>query len=322
MVQREDMLEILRSRLKSEPKARRCGTYIYHLDSIERLAIYQELESQRLLNKHATMSSQHDDEHMSWNHIAYMNLMRYMGNMDNRRNYVEIARRLSFETLQRERASVENLEALLIGTAGLLSTLPKDDFSRGFVDNGNYMLHKHKITPLKRGQWSGRGVSFCKAPIIRLSQIAHILYNHEYLFNHILSCKCRNDIFDICNVSASKGISKYFGAATRNVGAMVCDIVGINTIVPLQYTYGIYSDDDEMIHQANRLNEQLPAERNDIIKAWCNSGLAPTSAYETQALIELNNNFCKEGQCHRCVIYRHICSDSNILDKIPVFCSR
>ncbi len=318
MVQREDMLEVLRSGSKSQ----RCGIYIYNLDPLERQIIYQELESKRLIAKHVRMSLQHDKERMSWNQIAFMNIMQYMGNMSNRKNYIEIARRVSFEMLQRERSSVEMMEALLIGAAGLLSTLPKDSYTENFVKDGNYLLHKYKITPLKRAQWSRAGVSFSKAPIIRLSQVAHILYNHEHLFTHVRNCRSRNDVFDLCGASASKNLSRYFGGdVTRSVGAMMCDIVAINVIVPLQYSYGLYSADEEMMCKAFSLNELLPAERNGIITGWCNSGLTPTSAYETQALLELHNSYCKENLCHECLIYQHICSKINILDRIPIFCT-
>lgn len=311
----DDLIRLLQAGAKS----RRCGIYLYHMNPLSLQFLYNDLETERLTAKYARMSAQHDAEHMSWDQIAYINIIQYIGDMRNRGNYNELSHRVGYETIRREYEHLESIEALLIGAAGLFGTLPRDSDSRRFIAEGEYLLHKHKITPLKASQWSKSGVTNRKTPIIRLAQMARIIYDNEHLLSRAINCRSRNDVFNLCNVSASSYISKYFGDTTRHIGAMTSDIVGINAIVPLQYAYGHYSGDDELISLASNLNESLPAERNTIVKDWQYHGVAPVSAYETQALNELSTSYCNKGRCRECIVYRHMISNENELESVPNF---
>ncbi len=311
----DDLIRLLQLGAKN----RRCGIYLYHMNPLSLQFIYNDLETERLTAKYARMSAQHDSERMSWDQIAYINIIQYIGDMKNRGNYNELSHRLGYETLRREHENLESIEALLIGAAGLLGTLPHDADSRKFIANGEYLLHKHRITPLKESQWSKDKVTKRNTPVIRLAQMARIVYENEHLFSRAINCRSRNDIFNLCNVSASSYISKYYGDTTRHIGAMTSDIVGINAIVPLQYAYGHYSGDDELISLASNLNESLPAERNTIVKRWQDHGVNPISAYETQALNELGTAYCSKGRCRECIVYRHMISDENALESVPNF---
>ncbi len=295
----------------------RCGIYLHNLDGVRRQMIYQNFEVERLQSKYITVRDQHERERMSWSQIAFNFLIKYMGDMANRKNYLELASRVDLSILHREH-SLRNIEGLLIGAAGLLSTLPEDDYARDFINNGNYLLHKYQIEPMGRGKW--QGATACKAPIIRLSQIAQIIHKNENLFNRIVHCRTRDDIFELCSAPASPELSKYFGSATRHIGVDVRDVIGINTIVPLLYAYGFYTADESLTYAANDLNEALPAERNGIINSWRTHGLTPTSAYESQALIEIYEKHCKCRKCDQsCHIFRHMTSSDSILERIPAF---
>ena len=48
--------------------------------------------------------------------------------------------------------------------------------------------------------------------------------------------------------------------------------------------------------------ENIPAEENKISKTWKSLGLSQRNAGETQAGIELFNNFCKNRLCLNCQI--------------------
>ena len=53
---------------------------------------------------------------------------------------------------------------------------------------------------------------------------------------------------------------------------------------------------------AQRLLQQLPAEQNKITKEWNELGLKVKNAFDSQAVIELYNNFCQKRQCLNCSI--------------------
>ena len=71
----------------------------------------------------------------------------------------------------------------------------------------------------------------------------------------------------------------------------VIDLILINTIIPLKFLY---------LKSIDKLNEtdfvesirQLNPEKNSIIDKWKALGLDPESAYQTQALLQLKNEYC------------------------------
>jgi hypothetical protein len=54
--------------------------------------------------------------------------------------------------------------------------------------------------------------------------------------------------------------------------------------------------------RALQILQQVPAERNAITKAWERLDFPATNAFDSQALIELYNNFCQRRNCLNCTI--------------------
>ncbi len=312
----EELLDLL----KSGAKECRCGIYLYNLDPLRRQQIYQELETERLERKYLEIRELYHYTNQDWNQVALIRLLRYLSDEANRANYMEIGLRIGFNTILRERSSLRNLEALLIAAAGLIDTLPRDNFTNQLRKDVEYMAHKYQITPLPKENWSRRRMTPAKEPILRLVQIARLLYDNDIFFNKLIGCKSRNDIFNLFNVEATSEWSKYFGESrVRRIGVEKCDLIGINFVVPMLYAFGHYTSDDNMTSVASNLNEVLPAESNRYITKWRSHGLTPTVSYETQALIQLYTVYCKELACERCHLYRHMRSKGSILDRIPAF---
>jgi hypothetical protein len=52
--------------------------------------------------------------------------------------------------------------------------------------------------------------------------------------------------------------------------------------------------------------EQLPTEKNSLIQEWQKIGFSPKNALESQALLELKNNYCNHKKCLNCSIGTNI----------------
>jgi hypothetical protein len=76
----------------------------------------------------------------------------------------------------------------------------------------------------------------------------------------------------------------------------------INTAVPLLVAYGKAKDEQDYIDRAIAILQHLPAEYNTITRHWEDVGIKAKSAFDSQALIELFNNFCTKKKCLSCDI--------------------
>ena len=76
----------------------------------------------------------------------------------------------------------------------------------------------------------------------------------------------------------------------------------INTVIPMLFAYGRHRHDEKLCDRAFNLLEELGAEQNHITRMWSECGLSVRSAADTQALIQLKNEYCDRKDCLRCRI--------------------
>jgi uncharacterized protein YneF (UPF0154 family) len=87
---------------------------------------------------------------------------------------------------------------------------------------------------------------------------------------------------------------------------MQAELLIINAWIPLLFVYGAVRGQQQYKEQALRLLQQLPPENNSIIRQFQSLGQKPDNAAQSQALIQLKNNYCNGRRCLDCRIGHHI----------------
>ncbi len=145
-------------------------------------------------------------------------------------------------------------------------------------------------------------------PVLRLAQAATLFTKHELFLDKILECRCLEDIEEIFMVDASDYWtthyvpSKVSSSEVKRLGGMKCNILGINLVVMIQFAYGSYTMNDDMVDRAQNLIQDLKAESNKFINCWRDYGIRPKTAFEGQALIQISEKYCSEARCRECYI--------------------
>src|SRR6185436_2037824 len=110
---------------------------------------------------------------------------------------------IPFSVIRKESFEVENLEALLLGTAGLLEKEYEDVYCIDLKIRYYYLMDKYKIS-----QSHVDAVEFFKHrpdnfPTIRLSQLANLYHSQQNLFSKIISLNSAQTVYDLVKISAS-----------------------------------------------------------------------------------------------------------------------
>ena len=103
---------------------------------------------------------------------------------------------------------------------------------------------------------------------------------------------------------------KKFNSPQQGLGKSSVDNLIINTIAPLLIAYGQSVDLQKYIDQGVDLLQKIPPEKNKIINKWTSLNIRPNSAFDSQALIELYNNFCKKRKCIYCNVGTYLLKNS------------
>jgi hypothetical protein len=79
------------------------------------------------------------------------------------------------------------------------------------------------------------------------------------------------------------------------------DLIIINTIVPLKFSYAKQSNDsnNEILQD---MVSKLKPEKNSIVKRFGTLKLETKSALESQAVIQLKTEYCDKNKCLQCAI--------------------
>ena len=300
-----------KSSLQAESQ-RVCAKELLALDNSHRREVMAQLCFDRIGQKQEFLIDKfHDTD--DWNETAYLMLLRSLDIKANRSSYERLARILPYRYFAKVGFERHSVEALLLGSAGLLPRLTAvfegDKRVAELQEIYNYDAHKFGLEQMSVEDWQLVGHIGDNHPIIRLLQLSSIISRHEYLLNDILNCRTRRDVEKLfCTSSvpqwAHRFLSEegYDGAISRTKAQML----GINVVAQLQIFYSEYTMRTDLDSRGVELLEQLPAENNMFIARWAKLGVKAENALESQALLQLTKEYCTDLRCDKCPLRRFL----------------
>jgi len=145
-------------------------------------------------------------------------------------------------------------------------------------------------------------------PTIRLAQLAALVQNSAHLFSTILELEKITEVKKLFDVTANDYWHYHYvmdelsSFRKKIIGKDMIDNVIINTIVPVLFAYGLYHREEKYKSKAIGWLESLSPEYNAFTKGFMQLNIANTSAFDSQALIELKTQYCDQKHCLRCTV--------------------
>ncbi len=243
-----------------------------------------------------------------WEQTAFEVLAGNFGFKINNEAFFKLAHLLPTKILSKHKNNLFQIEALLFGMSGLLAG--KDEYSRKLVAEFDYLAAKYGLMNevLNANEWKFMRVRPSNFPTLRIAQLASIIHRQEHFFAHLIATESYENFVKLLSSHVSDYWQKHyqFGKITDNqqsdMGTGSINNLIINTIVPILFAYSIYTGDIELKEKAVAYLENIPAEKNRITRFWNNLGFKTTNMFETQASIELYNNYCSRNKCLNCQI--------------------
>jgi len=267
----------------------------------------ERLFFERLERKSKFIDQLLEETNQDWEAVLFCLLAKNFGLNTNGNSFLQIAKAIPFSVIRKESFEVENLEALLFGTSGLLETEKEDVHYKDLKFRYFYLLHKYQIEKIYADPLQFFKLRPDNFPTIRLSQLASLYHRHQNLFSKIIDLKSIGEVYRLLNISASSYWQNHyqFDKESPNKSKMLSkpfiDLVVINTIIPLQFAYSIIRGESIAEDLIDFINE-VDSEKNAIIDKFNSFGIKSQSAFESQALLELKNEYCERKACLKCAI--------------------
>lgn len=246
----------------------------------------------------------------SWEDICYVALSRALGFGINSDAMERLARRTPLRLLHKHSDSLLQVEALLLGQAGLLDdeALLTDHYYAQLRREYAFLRNKFSLEPMEAEVWKMFRIRPQNFPHRRIALLAHYVQGGFRLMRQILDThgeKALRELFqvELTGYWATRyGFGKESPIAARALSNGSIDIVLINLVAPLYYAYGELTDDYAMTDRAVSLLEELKPEQNAIVAAFGAAGIKAKDALMSQAIIQLKRGYCEPRKCIYCKI--------------------
>lgn len=284
-----------------------CGNSIYTVSEITWKSWQERLLAERLLRKAKTVENYLGENNFHWEETFWWMLARSFGMKVNAEAFESIARSIPVNILARHKNQIHQLEALLFGQAGLLDKDFKEEYPGLLKREHQFQQSKYALQPARIPLLFLR-MRPGNFPSVRLAQLAVLVHNSVHLFSKIKEAGSVKDVKKWLSVTPGDYWNYHYrldeiaAFKKKPVGRDMIDNIVINTMVPVLFAYGNYHNEQKYKDKALQWLEETAAESNSIIKGFDQSGIENRSAYDSQSLIELKNEYCNKKRCLDCSV--------------------
>lgn len=284
-----------------------CETAVASVTDLVWMAWKERLLAERLTRKANSILELLSQSNFHWEETFWWLLARNFGMKVNSDAFEAVARSLSVIQLAKHKHSIHQLEALLFGQAGLLESVFEEDYPLLLQREYRYLQKKLSLQPV------AVPLQFLRMrpgnfPTIRLSQLAALIQQSSHIFSKLLETEQLSAVTSFFDISANDFWHYHytFHLASpfkpKTLGADSIQNIVINTLAPVLFAYGLHHGKEEYKEKALRWLSELAAEKNNITRGFALLGIKSKVAFDSQALIELKNEYCSHKRCLHCAV--------------------
>ncbi|MFM9944603.1 MAG: DUF2851 family protein [Bacteroidia bacterium] len=285
-----------------------CSSMLHCIDEFTWVLWQERLVIERLEQKTEPIYKELEKTKYEWQEVFYKSIARTFGLKINTQPFENLANNLSLKILSKHKDSLKQIEALVFGVAGFLNGNLKDEYSRDLKKEYQFLKNKYQLAEVEKSNWKFLRLMPANFPTVRLAQFAALIHQSHNLFSKIIE---ENDLQKITNLLKTRPspywdthylLNELSSKRLKKMGNSAIQNIIINTIVPFKFAYGKHKDDETMQQNAFDLLEKSQAESNSIIKKWTDLGIQSKNSFQTQALLQLKNEYCNKKLCLNCSI--------------------
>ena len=284
-----------------------CETDFHEIDEFVLNNWLERIYFERLERKSKTIETLLETSKNNWEAVLFKMLTKNFGLKVNGDSFFSLANSIDFSIIRKLHAKPKSLEALMFGQAGFLDEDIQDVYYLELKKeyeflNQKFNLNKDQVIPVQFFRL--RPQNF---PTIRLSQLATLYHTEQHLFSKVIEINTIDGFYKLFSVSTSEfwkshyTFQKVSKLSQKKITKSFIDLLLINTIIPLKFSYA-KSQNEDINETILKLLQQIPSEKNSIISAFNSLKQVSKSALQSQALLQLKEEYCNKNKCLQCAV--------------------
>ena len=288
-----------------------CERDIESIDSFILTNWLERLYVERLENKSEQIQNTVNKLNNNWEAALFVLLAKNFGLKINSEAFMNFANSFDFSIVRKVSGNLVQLEALFFGQAGMLYNDYESEYFENLKKEYNFLQVKFQLTPISNGQIHFFRLRPNNFPTIRLSQLAMVYHSHHNLFSKIIETEDIKEFYGLFDLATSNYWETHFTFETaskksiKKITKPFIDLLLINTIIPLKFLY-LKSLGKNDISSVLTIIANIKPEKNEIISKFSELNIKSKTAFETQALLQLKNEYCNKQLCLSCAVGREL----------------
>ena len=284
-----------------------CQNQITSIDSFTFFNWKERLFFERLESKSIVICDLLKTSNNNFEAVLFQLLAKNFGLKVNGDSFLQLAQSIDFSIIRKEQFNEQKLAALLFGQAGFFDGMVEEEYFLLLKNEYDYLKHKYNLYPISNKQFSFFRMRPNNFPTIRIAQLVSLFSEQQNLFSKLMKIEKLDAFYTLFSLSVNDFWKIHYTFQTRSkksdkkLTKSFIDLLLINTIIPLKFVYQKNrggADEENIL----KLIQQIKPEKNSIISKFSELKINSTSAFQTQALLELKNNSCAPKRCLECAI--------------------
>lgn len=311
------LLEKYRNLVLTNPLRIPCETSIHQIDSFVFDHWQERLYFERLEHKSSFIYALLKHSNNDFEAVLFQLLVKNFGLKVNGDAFLSLAHSFDFSILRKVQSNKETLAALLFGQAGFLDDDIDGVYYQHLKKEYSYLKHKFNLQSISKNQFLFFRMRPPNFPTIRLAQIVAFYHQYKNIFTKVMAFRKIEEFYAFFSVEVATFWKTHYTFQTpskksaKRITKSLVDLLLINTIIPLKFVYeksrGVQDENELLV-----LIKQIKPEKNSVITLFEDLNIPSKTAFNTQALLEMRNNYCAKKRCLECAIGNHLLKNLSI----------
>ena len=303
----KDLLNNYKRLFSSKQKWINCENDIATIDKFKLSSWLERLYVERLEQKSKFIGKLLVDSKNDWEAVLFKLLAKNFGLKVNADAFFNLVDGLDFGFIRKQQYNLASLEALLFGQANLLNDTVEDQYYIQLQEEYQYLKSKYGLFNNSNVPFQFFRLRPNNFPTIRIAQLAALYHQEQNLFSKIIAITDSKEYYDLFDISMSNYWQTHYSFSSiskkshKKLSMAFVDLLIVNTIIPIKF---MYLKSIDKLDEAQFLNtiKQIKPEKNTIINEFNNLSITSENALESQALLQLKNEYCSKQKCLHCAV--------------------
>lgn len=285
-----------------------CSEFISSVSSLDWIAWQDRLVSERFERKVKEVQIMYKLSGKNWESVIFQLLAKSLGGTVNKEPFLILSKQLNLSFLKKHRENLFVVESILFGMSGFLGESYQDLYPKALKREYLFYKAKFSLFEMEAFWWKWLRLRPSSFPTIQLALLASLLHNLsdlEVLFQADSFKDFKKIIHkNSCLTFYWENHYKFDQPSkekTKNWGDDLLKRIFINAVIPYQIAKDELVAGKGAFEYLQKMND-LKWENNKIIRRWQSLEVSISTSYDSQAMIQLNKEYCSRKKCLNCNI--------------------